>query len=460
MVSSTDSPELPQDQSRLEFLVITDLESDSAPTLAGAVALYRNAFAESPYNEKFTECEVRSALQLILDQAGDLLLGWLRGQVVSVAGGCLKDDGAYFIEELAVAPGHQGRGYGRQTLGALLELAAARSLHRLEVRTTTHNLRAISLYESLGFSREETTEAVAHRRVDDRISVDERVYLSRPPAERGASPTRLRRLAVAYPSGNTTALLFDQLQGSDRKLLNDRVMRSWGAAKPESPEIEQCCFVMASSDPDAIGRVEMFGGEFCGNATRSAVWLLTNGQDYNGQIEAAGVRGLLRFSVDGGDITLQMPLPSQAQLLRAVAEGCLVQLDGIVHLVVTDGAVQGAATPRQMLDALLRANKYDLASQPAVGVTFYSYESSRAEFCVWVKEVDTIFDESACGSGTCAIGIAAATSSRESVRLPVVQPSGQVIITNAGYDQAAGQVQSSTISGVVDILYDGGFVLQ
>ena len=101
-------------------------------------------------------------------------------------------------------------------------------------------------------------------------------------------------MAVAYPSGNTTAIVFDQLLSIERKVLNDSIMRSWKATNPAEPEIEQCCFLTPALSSEAVARVEMFGGEFCGNATRSAAWLVTGGEDYSGLIEVSGAENPLR----------------------------------------------------------------------------------------------------------------------------------------------------------------------
>lgn len=276
--------------------------------------------------------------------------------------------------------------------------------------------------------------------------------LSLPNKER---PETLRRVAIAYPSGNTTAVIFDQLLSNNRKMLNDDIMQTWKITNSDRPEVEQCCFVTLPSSPEAVGRVEMFGGEFCGNATRSAIWLITKGQDYEGKIEVSGVEKPLAFRVLDGDVSVEMPLPENKILVQSVAEGSLVQLDGISQFVVT--SPENGQTPRQMLTDLLTPNKYDLCNQPAVGVSYYDRTSRRAEFCVWVKEVDTIFDETACGSGTSAIGIATATETEQSVDLDVVQPSGEVIRTQAAY--AEDQVTESFIAGKVDILYDGEYKL-
>lgn len=119
----------------------------------------------------------------------------------------------------------------------------------------------------------------------------------------------LRRMAVAYPSGNTTAMVYDQLLPTDPALLNESIMRAWRTASPDHPEVEQCCFVVPSDNPAAIARVQMLGGEFCGNATRSAAWLVTGGKDYSGVIEVSGAARPLEFRIEQGEVTAEMPLP-------------------------------------------------------------------------------------------------------------------------------------------------------
>ncbi len=263
--------------------------------------------------------------------------------------------------------------------------------------------------------------------------------------------TTLKRVAITYPSGNTTAIVFDQLLDSDRRALNAQIMQAWRDTSPGLPEVEQCCFVTLPQDRTATARVEMFGGEFCGNATRSVAWLVAKGQNSEGRLEVSGVERALAFRVQDSAVSLEMPLPDSCQLVRSVSEGSLVQLAGITQLVVTQP--KGEQTPRQLLARLLEDNQYNLRIQPAVGVSYYDHTSGKASFCVWVKEVDTIFDETACGSGTCAIGIALAASSKQSVCLDVTQPSGENIITETTCQ--GGAIVASSITGEVTVLYDG-----
>ncbi len=440
----------------IQMTPVTNLEMLREEELQGAVGVYQRAFADPPYGEAFTDEEAEAALQYVLDKGGDLMFGKADNEVVALAGGYMKPDGVYYIEELAVTPSKQGQGMGRQALKALMVEAANQYLEAFEIRTTILNEKAIQLYCSEGFQSEGVTEIVAQTRQDGAIGLDERVYLSKSSKETDMEkPRKLKRTAIAYPSGNTTAVVFDQLLDVGREELNSFVMAAWKDKEGDRPEVEQCCFVTTPCDRRAMARVEMFGGEFCGNATRSVIRLLTEGKDYEGLIEVSGVDRPLSFGVSDEIVSLEMPLPEDGKQAERFEEGTLVQLDGISQLVVTDAVKQLDQTPREMLLGLLEQNKYELAGQPAVGVTYYDEASKNATFCVWVREVNTIFDETACGSGTCAIGVALALNEKQDQKLEVIQPSGESIVTEAIFDSALGRVNTSTIAGKVAVLYDG-----
>lgn len=443
----------------LQTIVATNMSKLGQPQIDSAIETYKTAFAEPPYEEAFTDNEAREALQYILDRDGDLVLGGIDDDVVALAGGYMKSSNVYYIEELAVGPRSQGQGIGRGVLRVLMNEALRREPAALEIRTTSRNDRAIGLYSSEGFAREPVTEVVAQTRQDGRLALDERVYLRKDiNKENGMNmekPVQLKRAAIMYPSGNTTAVVFDQMLDADREGLNASVMSAWKDKFPEQSEIEQCCFVTLPKDSSAIARVEMFGGEFCGNATRSVIQVITGGRNYQGTIEVSGVDKPLGFSVRDGSIAVEMPLPRSEKLATQVDEGVLVQLDGIAQLVVTNSDSQQTQAPRELLAKLLQENKYDLALQPAVGVTYYDEATKEAAFGVWVKAINTVFDETACGSGTCAIGVAAALAQKQTQKLEVVQPSGESIVTEAIFDNESGEVITSNIAGKVSTLYDG-----
>jgi len=440
----------------LQIVPVTDIAELSQTQITSAVGTYQKAFGNTPYEEAFTDEEATDALQYILDKGGDLVAGQADDEVIALAGDYMKPGDVYYIEELAVNPRRQGQGLGRRTLRVLIEKALDREPAALEIRTTTRNDKAIGLYSSEGFVGQAITEVVAQTRQDGKLALDERVYLRKNLKEdEMEKPKSLKRAAIVYPSGNTTAVVFDQMLNTDREKLNSLVMAAWKSQEADKPEVEQCCFVTLPKDKSAVARVEMFGGEFCGNATRSVIQIITEGKNYQGMIEVSGVDRPLNFNVRDGIIAVEMPLPRDGSLATKVTEGTLVQFDGIAQLVVTDATLQQDRAPRELLTELLAQNIYGLAEQPAVGVTYYDTATKKAEFGVWVKEVNTVFDETACGSGTCAIGVALATETKQNQKLEVIQPSGESITTEAAIDSGSGEVVASNIAGKVSVLYDG-----
>lgn len=259
---------------------------------------------------------------------------------------------------------------------------------------------------------------------------------------------KIDELVVAYPSGNTTAIVISDLPSVKREELNGLIGKAWRRKSANNQPIEQCGFLTRPLNSKAIGRLEMFGGEFCGNATRSAVWLLTGGKDCEGLIETSGSIRPLNFSVRDKLVTLEMPPPN----VKETEQGSLVTFDGITQLVTFNKPT------RKILKDLLARNWMGLSERPAVGITSYDKTTSKAEFSVWVKDLNTIFDETACGSGTAAIGAALAKQNRKNQTLEVLQPSGNVIQVQASGSNK--RVANISIAGTVDILYKGKLQLK
>jgi diaminopimelate epimerase len=314
---------------------------------------------------------------------------------------------------------------------------------------------------------------------------------------------------IAYPSGNTTAIVFDDIFGDDwkdsrfrgndsdgrwddseyrgahcdKKALNAALIRSVAALFPDFPEVEQCCAIVAPVHPDAVARVEMFGGEFCGNAARSAVRALTMTSDAGdvdafddaemhsegrgsyaedagthtkctGKIEVSGATTLLGYAVKNDIVHIEMPLPVSGCSVERVPEGNVVRLDGISHLVITDRTQQHGGSARSTLKKLLKEDLYGFADEAAAGVCYYDELTTKSRFCVWVRDVETMYDETSCGSGTCAIGAAIAAKRHEDTKLTIIQPSGDPLTVVCNYGQN-GLIFGASIEGKVDILYDG-----
>ena len=67
---------------------------------------------------------------------------------------------------------------------------------------------------------------------------------------------------------------------------------------------------------------------------------------------------------------------------------------------------------------------------------------------VWVKSIDTLFYETACGSGTTAVCMVEAFLNQKSQEIDVLQPSGMVITAKIVYSE--GKISKATILGNVE----------
>lgn len=106
-------------------------------------------------------------------------------------------------------------------------------------------------------------------------------------------------LTILNPGGNITALV-EGIPDSRplRKTINDEIMRAF-------PKVEQVGFLDRS-----IKRLEMAGGEFCGNATRCAAYLLLGGKPGRAELNVSGAGDKeLRARIDSDKLVwAQMPL--------------------------------------------------------------------------------------------------------------------------------------------------------
>jgi len=88
----------------LQLVPVTNMAELSQVQTTSAVNTYQRAFGNPPYEEAFTDEEALGALQFILDQGGDLMVGQADNEVIALAGGYMKAGDVYYIEELAVDP--------------------------------------------------------------------------------------------------------------------------------------------------------------------------------------------------------------------------------------------------------------------------------------------------------------------------------------------------------------------
>ena len=198
-------------------------------------------------------------------------------------------------------------------------------------------------------------------------------------------------VVMADPAGNRTAIV----RSGVPKALREKV----AAAIMAAPELgaEQVGFETRPLYGKSLGRLEMAGGEFCGNAARSYGYLLCRERDLDHcKIEMSGTREQLEVICDLERETsaAQMPMPEKLEMAGEEAEGLypLVVSRGITHMICIDKEFDEDFA-RRMIDKFGK-------DYSAFGVQFVNGE--RLTPVVYVAATDTVCCESSCGSGSLA----------------------------------------------------------
>lgn len=261
---------------------------------------------------------------------------------------------------------------------------------------------------------------------------------------------------IYSPCGNDTALV----QGVNfsqefKKAINDKIMK-------KDTNVEQVGFVDNVGTPWLI----MAGGEFCGNASRCAAYDYLKGQAGEIEIEVSGAQGVLKAGVnEEGNAWSQMPIYSGDDVITVLEPGMYkVKMNGITHILVEVEQAKPYLKDKKKLkeSAMNLIRRFSIsgvaavgveAEGEAIGVIFLEEIDQRLKIhpVVWVRSIDTLFYETACGSGTVALGILKSlnqNSNQTSTQtLEILQPSGQVINTSVSLKD--GKLVDAIISGKV-----------
>lgn len=243
----------------------------------------------------------------------------------------------------------------------------------------------------------------------------------------------------ADPAGNITLFVLDPVPVGDRAGIAARIMALPGTG------VEQVGYLCPPVTGGA-GRMEMAGGEFCGNATRAFGMLTAQkmGELPRVLVEVSGCEGPVAVDIDWSNRTAkaQMPLPRSVSRVEVDGHpGTLVDLGGIAHLVVEDvlPSLEFFDRAEPLFGAFPEADAY--------GVVFLNGE--RMTPLVKVPAAGTLVWEGSCGSGSLA---AAAAQSQNAPDGPFVrtyvQPAGTV---EASVIRQNGKVVSAWIGGPVTL---------
>ena len=115
--------------------------------------------------------------------------------------------------------------------------------------------------------------------------------------------------------------------------------------------------------------------------------------------------------------------PDSFEVCRRMPDGKqfpVVEFDSISHVIICDD-------PEENAEQLIR-ERCDALSADAAGLLYFDRENSVLRPLVYVPGAGTMCWESACGSGTAAIGYWTARQTSKTVELSLKQPGGEFSI--------------------------------
>lgn len=195
--------------------------------------------------------------------------------------------------------------------------------------------------------------------------------------------TKLNKYLVA--GGNSTLLVRSYKSCEKEKII-----------KKYLGLVEQIGFV---SYPRGIPKLIMMGNEFSGNSTLALASMLPN---KSGLLLSSGYKGYIRYQNRGESSSIQFKI-------KYKKIGNIILLDGIGFVFLKNN--------KRITKGYLSSYciKYNL---PAFGAIFY--KNNELIPFVYVKQTDSLFRETSCGSASIAINILTGEKS-------ITQPTGKII---------------------------------
>ena len=263
------------------------------------------------------------------------------------------------------------------------------------------------------------------------------------------------------PVENMTIFVLDQLPRKDHITISNRLMDY------SNLHAEQVGFIESSKNHADLIRLQMMGGEFCGNATRSLAAFMVHSQ--HPEIEKIGSKFMVPLEVSGIDeiinceveplektnlymSKIKMPVPLSINEIIIDYSGnevktIRVDLPGITHFIVDRDKINDKDKYYEIIKSVMAKEDYD-----AFGIMYYDYNKNFMEPLVYVRSTDSLFWERSCGSGSCALGCALAFLNKESLEKEIHQPGG-LLKVSVGYENH--NINSLYLNGEVEIVSEG-----
>jgi len=210
---------------------------------------------------------------------------------------------------------------------------------------------------------------------------------------------------IINPGGNITALIdLDSVGLVDASYprMNKLIMQKY-------PIVEQVGFYKKDRTSDGW-RLDMAGGEFCGNALRSLAYLKLSNLPTKTFFSVSGTNKALEAGIENkGNVFAYLPVSFKVTDIKRIdGDDAYIEMEGIDFVVSPLKEFRAKDMLENKAKSLL-ANIMAISRSPASGVIFVAKKGSSAYTInpfIYVKEIDTFINETACASGSSAVALA------------------------------------------------------
>ncbi len=262
------------------------------------------------------------------------------------------------------------------------------------------------------------------------------------------------------PTENMTVLIESKLSREKYIKVSNQIMNY------NNVNAEQVGFIEENVEKNLV-RLQMMGGEFCGNATRSLAAYLQYKK--HNCIQYIDDKIIVPLEVSGADdmqyceveetqhenifnVSVKMPLHQSIEEFEIdfkgkLLKGCLVFFQGITHLIISSRNIDSKELFYLEVKKKLSDLEYD-----ALGIMFFEEEKIYIEPLVYVRATESIVWEKGCGSGSAALGVYLTMQNKRSMDIVINQPGGELEIKTLWENN---RIEEITLSGLVTIVANG-----
>ena len=260
------------------------------------------------------------------------------------------------------------------------------------------------------------------------------------------------------PTQNMTLLITSPVDRKDHAECASQLMRY------ESVHAEQTGFVEKPRNEKAAARLQMAGGEFCGNAAMALAALIARDKKLmrNGThpllLEVSGHGALVECMItpkDGyfiGKVKIPSPQFAESKEITVgdwVLSAQMVHFSGITHMIITESLPE--AKKSVLIDRVTQ-QYMEYTKGDALGILFLNNATMEMEPFVYVPSAQSRVWERGCGTGSAAVGYALTLQEGHSLSLNLLQPGGIISVSSVFADGAVSEIW---IEGRVDIVAEG-----